>query len=194
MAPERRYDAAIKAGLEGNSMVTTTDRFRRARWRLVALAAVLLSLLAAPGASAATETYAVGGYEIWPTAYAATFVGTTRDPAGAWGGWRATIEHSGVISPTGSISGGRAELLLTDRSSIRATVSGGTVTLVGGSETECAAMTHEVSADLVDVVRGGRSTVGTGTLSATLVHYRAWVFGRCLTYSASVDGTIALTF
>jgi hypothetical protein len=175
-------------------MTAISVRFGFGRWRIVALAVALLSLVAAPTASAATETYAIGGYEIWPTPYAATFVGTTRDAVGAWGGWRATIDHSGVISPTGSISGGRAELLLTDRSSIRAAVSGGTVTLVAGSETECAAMTHEVSANLVDVVRGGRSAIGTGTLAATLVHHRAWVFGRCLTYSASVNGTISLTF
>ena len=163
--------------------------------RLVAaVASLLLFLVPAPTASAATDVYAIAGYEVWPTAYVATFVGTTRDPAGSWGGWRASIEHSGVISPTGSISGGSAELVLADTSTIRARVAGGSVTLVAGSETDCAAMTHQVDGALVDVVRGGRSTVGTGTLTATLVHYRAWLFGRCLTYSASVDGTIALTF
>ena len=167
--------------------------------RVVVAASLLLSLVVAPSVSAtsdvaASDVYAIGGYEVWPTPYVATFLGTTRDAAGSWGGWRASIEHSGVISPSGWISGGSAELILADTSTIRATVAGGSVTLVAGSETECAAMTHQVVGSLVDVIRGGRSTVGTGTLTATLVHHRTWLFGRCLTYSASVDGTITLTF
>lgn len=168
------------------------NRFGRARAAI--LAGLVMSAVAAPAASAATETYSIGGYEVWPTAYVATFVGTTRDAAGGWGGWRATIHHSGVISPTGWISGGSADVYLSELSAIRGTVAGGTVSLVAGSETECADMTHQVEASLVDVIRGGRSSIGTGTLSALLVHHRAWFFGRCLTYSASVQGTISLTF
>ena len=34
---------------------------------------------------------------------------------------------------------------------------------------------------------------GTGTLDATLTHYRTKIFGQCLTYSASVRGSLSLT-
>jgi hypothetical protein len=41
-------------------------------------------------------------------------------------------------------------------------------------------------------VRGLRD--GAGTVSAVLTHYRTRILGYCVTYSASVAGTITLTF
>jgi hypothetical protein len=35
---------------------------------------------------------------------------------------------------------------------------------------------------------------GSGTFSATLTHYRHRLFGSCVTYGASVTGSISLTF
>ena len=34
---------------------------------------------------------------------------------------------------------------------------------------------------------------GTGSFSATLVHYRAQLFGRCITYWATIRGLTELT-
>ena len=34
---------------------------------------------------------------------------------------------------------------------------------------------------------------GSGTFRTTLTHYRRSVFGRCVTYGASVRGTLSLT-
>ena len=33
---------------------------------------------------------------------------------------------------------------------------------------------------------------GTGTFAATLTHYRMEIFGHCVTYSASVSGSLSL--
>jgi hypothetical protein len=33
---------------------------------------------------------------------------------------------------------------------------------------------------------------GTGTFAATLTHYRTKVFGSCVTYSASISGSLSL--
>jgi len=177
---------------------------RRGSWKRLLVFGALLASLAAPGGAIAaaastttvttTTTYSISGLEVWPTPYAATFVGTAQSDTGTWGGWRARIDHSGVISPTGWIGGGYAELFSGDLTTVRGTFSGGTITLIGGSETECVTMTHAVSGTLVDVVRPGVIGAGTGTLTATLTHYRLWVFGRCITYSASASGSIALTF
>jgi hypothetical protein len=35
---------------------------------------------------------------------------------------------------------------------------------------------------------------GSGTFSATLTHFRHRVFGICITYAASVNGTLTLSF
>jgi hypothetical protein len=35
---------------------------------------------------------------------------------------------------------------------------------------------------------------GTGNFDVTLTHYRRGIFGRCVTYGASVAGTLTLTF
>ena len=33
---------------------------------------------------------------------------------------------------------------------------------------------------------------GTGTFAATLTHYRTKIFGYCVTYSASISGSLSL--
>ena len=42
-------------------------------------------------------------------------------------------------------------------------------------------------------VGSGAARRGTGTLNATLTHYRTKFFGHCVTYSASVRGSLSLT-
>jgi hypothetical protein len=68
----------------------------------------------------------------------------------------------------------------------------GTVTQVSGFR-GCTNQRFAVYGELNGVgVDGG---TGTGTFSATLTHYRAniWLVG-CVVYSASISGTVSLTF
>jgi hypothetical protein len=68
----------------------------------------------------------------------------------------------------------------------------GTVTQLSGFS-GCTNQQFAVKGDLIGVgVYGG---TGTGKFSATLTHYRAnlWFVG-CIVYSASISGTVSLTF
>lgn len=69
---------------------------------------------------------------------------------------------------------------------------GGTVSQLSGFS-RCTNQRYLVQGGLSGVGVGGGS--GTGTFSATLMHYRAniWFVG-CVVYSASVSGTVSLTF
>ncbi len=45
---------------------------------------------------------------------------------------------------------------------------------------------------VLDDVGSGAARRGTGTLNATLTHYRTKIFGHCVTYSASISGSLSL--
>ena len=67
----------------------------------------------------------------------------------------------------------------------------GTVRQLSGF-TGCASQRYAVHG-VLDNVGSGAARRGTGTLDATLTHYRTKIFGQCLTYSASVRGSLSLT-
>ena len=156
------------------------------------MALVLISLLV-PGAARASnqEIYSLSGYEVWFTPTVGSFVGTASGADGAPAGWQAAIEHSVVISPTGTISGGWATMYRTDGVQVGGYFTGGSIELVNDGA-GCTAETHVVHGTLGNVWRSNSPAVTTGELEGTLVHYRAWIFGQCITYSASVTATITL--
>ncbi len=104
------------------------QRHRSARARLALLAALVVQLVV-PGLArgAAFETYSVTGYEVWFTPTVGTFVGTGGGSAGTLSAWHSSIEHSVVISPTGTITGGWATLYRLDGVRISGYFSDGTV-------------------------------------------------------------------
>ena len=67
----------------------------------------------------------------------------------------------------------------------------GTVRQLSGF-TGCASQRFAVHG-VLDKVGSSAARRGTGTLDATLTHYRTAIFGQCLTYSASVSGSLSLT-
>jgi hypothetical protein len=68
--------------------------------------------------------------------------------------------------------------------------TGGTVTQLSGF-TGCANQRYGVNGVLGDMGFGSARS-GTGTFVATLTHHRTEVFGHCVTYSASVRGSLSL--
>ena len=175
-------------------MERTGRRTRRAA-ALVLLAAIVGLYAGAPGPARATEveSYQLDGYEVFYSPTRAMFAGTSGDGLGGVSAWYSSIDHSLVISPSGAITGGWAVLHRPDGVRIGGWFSGGDVVLVDDGP-GCTTEAHSVEGALVSVTRSDTGAVGSGVFRATLLHHRAWLFGTCISYSASVSGSIELTF
>ena len=186
--------AATARGISrGGSM-----RHYRSRTRLtLAIASGLVAalVLSQSALAAVSATYKFAGVEVWATHTVGTFVGAAVGSAGDGATWRAAIEHTVQTQPSGSITGGYAELVTTDLTRIRGDFSKGTLTLISIGSGACGNLTHKVWGKLVRVTRSDRAgAIGTGRLVGKLVHYRIMVFGNCIAYSASAKGTFYLNF
>jgi hypothetical protein len=165
------------------------------RW--IILLAAALALLVAPATAAAAQTYSdtISGYEYAFTSTDGRFAGTA---SGALpGSWNADVQHTALClscTPTPTITGGSFSLVTT-RNGFPALVSGdfvgGTVqvTNVGSN---CSNQTFAVDGILGNVGWWSPGS-GTGTFRATLTHFRHSILGKCVTYGASVRGTLTLT-
>ena len=160
--------------------------------RKVLLALVLaLALAAAPQAAlAASYTDSIVGVEIYATSTLGVFTGSASgDLPGAW---YAAVQHTPLSgSPqTATITGGSFKLRTTDgETTVLGAFTGGSVTQTGGFS-DCANQTYAVIGDLAI----SAPATGTGSFSAVLTHYRAIIFGRCVTYAASVVGQVTLDY
>jgi hypothetical protein len=70
--------------------------------------------------------------------------------------------------------------------------TGGTVQVINRGA-NCTNQTFDVDGILGHVGRW-YSGSGTGRFSVILTHYRHRIFGSCVSYAASVNGTLSLTF
>jgi hypothetical protein len=164
------------------------------RWRgwmvpVVAAAALVISPATAIAAPASSDS--VSGLEYAATSAQGRFAGIA---SGALpGAWSVTVDHT-PLGTSAAITGGDFHL---------ATRRGGTLTVVTGDFTAgtvrqlsgftgCASQRYAVHG-VLGKVGAGAARRGTGTLDATLTHYRTTIFGQCLTYSASVRGSLSLT-
>jgi hypothetical protein len=165
------------------------------RW--IILLAAALTLLMAPATAAAAQTYSdtVSGYEYAFTSTDGRFAGTA---SGALPGtWNADVRHTALCrscTPTARITGGSFSLV-TARNGVPALVAGdfvgGTVQLMNVGA-NCSNETFAVDGILGHVGWWSAGS-GTGRFRATLTHYRHSILGRCVTYGASVRGTLTLT-
>jgi hypothetical protein len=166
---------------------------RMIRALIIAMAMVAIAGLASPAASAATTyTDTVKGTEVGFTSTQGSFAGyASGDLPGTWA---ATINHT-VLSPNATITGGSFTLdtvIGWSPKTINGTFAyGGTVTKTYQA-TGCGIQRYAVRDRLVNVGTNGGS--GTGYVSATLTHYRTSVLGHCIAYSATINGTVTLTF
>ena len=154
------------------------------------LAALLLgSILAAQVAVVAAATsvnYQVRGVEVYATSTRGVFTGVAW-AADDYAGWYAVVDHTAFdAARSATITGGTFELNGHQRNVSGTFDPGGTV-LLREAAPGCGREVFDVDGTMTLV--GG----GSGVFDATLVHYRRSVFGRCITYGATVSGTAALT-
>jgi hypothetical protein len=156
---------------------------------LAAAAAVIIG----PGSAVAATTYSdtISGYEYAATSTQGSFAGTA---SGALPGtWSATVDHT-PLGTYAKITGGDFHLA-TYLNGAAATVTGefttGTVRQFSGF-TGCVNQQYAVNGTLGDVGFGSSGT-GAGSFAGTLTHYRTKILGYCVTYSASITGSLTLT-
>ena len=165
--------------------------------RLIILLVAVLTLLVTSATAAAAQTYSdtISGYEYAFTSTDGRFAGTA---SGALpGAWNADVQHTPLClscTTTATITGGSFSLATT-HNGFPALVSGafvgGTVQVTNAGST-CSNQTFAINGILGNV-GWWSSGNGSGTFTATLTHYRHSVFGSCVTYGASVRGTLSLT-
>lgn len=162
------------------------------RTRSISIALGLALALGFPATAAAstTITYAIAGVETAATETSGTFAGVAV-ASDDYGTWLATIDHArlSTSSPwTTSITGGpfRYDGVVRD---ITGTFTGGTLTQKTGFR-GCMTQTFDVSGTMTLTAPSS----GRGEFTATLTHYRKWVpGGGCVTFAASVSGTVTFT-
>lgn len=159
----------------------------------MALAAVAVMQTAA---LAASYSDAVSGVEIYATSTEGQFAGQASGDLPGY--WYADVIHTPLSgSPeTAAITGGSFYLSTTvhnQPSLVTGLFSGGSVVQTGGFA-GCTNQTYSVTGNLTDVGLYGKRHAGTGTFAAVLTHYRYEAYGYCLTYAASIAGTVNLAF
>lgn len=164
------------------------------RQALLILALAVLVLCAAGSAAAAqSHVDAISGHEYFFTSTDGKFAGTA---SGALSGyWNADVQHTplcGPCTPTATITGGSFELLHGVSTLVTGDFTGGSVQVTNGGA-GCTNQTFAVNGVLGNV-GPWYSGAGSGLFSATLTHYRRSILGSCITYAASVAGTLTLTF
>ena len=168
------------------------------RLRTITLIGVATLALAAPAGALAAQTYSdtISGHEYYYTSTDGKFAGTA---SGALpGDWNADVQHTKLClscTPTGTITGGSfslAAILHGIPTLLTGKFTGGTVQVINKGA-NCTNQTFAVNG-ILGSVGPWYSGHGSGTFTATLTHYRTSIFGSCVTYGASVKGTLSLSF
>jgi hypothetical protein len=156
-----------------------------------ALAAVVF-FSATSSALAQTFNDTIRGHEYFFTSTDGRFAGTA---SGALpGAWNADVRHTPLClscTPTATITGGSFSLA-TGYTLVTGSFTGGTVQVINRG-TNCTNQTFDVEGILGNVGRWYTGS-GSGRFSAILTHYRHRLLGSCVSYAASVAGTLSLTF
>jgi hypothetical protein len=165
-----------------------------ARRRAVLPLTLALLLVSASVANAATTyTDTIVGIEYAATPTVGSFAGLAEGDLP--GVFNVQVVHT-VLDQTATITGGTFVLLtsLADvPTAISGTFGGGTVTQLDKNTHPCRDQHYAVSGSLANVGVGGAGT-GTGSFNATLTHYRTRIEGQCVTFFATITGSVALTF
>jgi hypothetical protein len=163
---------------------------------VVVTATALAALPAAAQAAPASTTFRIQGAEVAFTSTRGTFVGRGAGNAGDRSAWKAVVDHTPLSSLPASITGGRFTMTtlspaLTPDFVVGA-FTGGTISVVNPG-LGCTNQTYDVSGD-VGGVTTSTTAGGTGSFDVLLTHYRVRLFGRCVSYAATVTGTASFTY
>jgi hypothetical protein len=164
----------------------------------IGVAAATLALSSVAAAAPASTSFAMVGYEYAFTSTVGSFAGTGSGDAGDKAAWNATVYHDPLGSTPAYITGGSVTITTlspgghVDYVKGTLTYHGGTITTVN-SGANCTNQQYLVTGAVQDVTTRTTSG-GSGTFAVTLTHHRYWLFGRCLTYSASVKGTASFIY
>ena len=151
--------------------------------------------LATPGVATAATTYtdSVYGFEYSATSTQGKFTGTAYGALP--GAWAATVNHE-VLNPSGAVTGGDMSLataLTGTPTLVDGDVTGGAVTRNNLGSTGCVNQYYGVYLTLGNVTANGAGN-WWGSFGGTLTHHRRSVFGTCVTYSATINGTLTVSF
>ena len=160
-------------------------------WMVPVVAAAALIISPAAAIAATTSSDSISGLEYAATSAQGRFLGIA---SGALpGAWSVTVDHT-PLGTSAAITGGDFHLVTRLDGTLTAVTgdfTGGMVRQLSGFA-GCASQQYAVHGVLGDVGSGSVRR-GTGTFAATLTHYRTKIFGHCVTYSASVSGSLSLT-
>jgi hypothetical protein len=181
------------------------------------LAATLLSSLAlavvgTTSVSATSHETVVSGFEMYATSTEGRFSGTATGQGqnGLWGAWSIVVDHT-TLDPCGQastvpcawVTGGSFALAVTSPTveyvtgtfnpQDRLSVPGADGISVLQAGWNCTTQEFKITDGLSHVGTGSQPS-GSGRFVGYLWHHRHWVFGRCLTYAATVQGNVVLEF
>ena len=157
---------------------------------------IAVCFIAAANAAAATHRDSVAGAEYRATSTDGRFAGAASGELP--GTWKADVHHTALCiscSSTATITSGSFTLAtIVDGlpALFRGSFSGGTVQVIKPGA-DCTNQKFAVDG-LLSRVHGRVAGTGGGTFTATLTHYRHSIFGRCVTYAASIRGTLDIGF
>jgi hypothetical protein len=166
------------------------------RLRTITLVGIVMLAIVAPSGALAAQTYGdtISGHEYYATSTDGRFAGNA---SGALpGDWNADVQHTKLClscTPTARITGGSFALatpLNGVPTLVTGSFSGGTIQVIDRGA-DCTNQTYAVNGILSSVGPWYRGR-GSGAFDVILTHYRTWIFGSCVTYGASVTGTLSL--
>ena len=162
---------------------------------LAGLGVLLAIAFAVPAAAAATglsTAYAVAGIETSiPTNNTSTFAGAALGSGGDTAVWKSSVVHQALSNcPFGSntscaITGGFFSLASSSGARLTGSFTSGSVTPVS-QQTPCGKQVFGIAGALA-------TTSGPASFTARLTHYRTLLFGTCITYFATIAGSLQLS-
>ena len=165
------------------------------RRQALLILALAVFVLCTAGSAAAAQSYAdaISGHEYFFTSTDGKFAGSASGSLS--GHWNADVQHTplcGSCTPTATITGGSFQLLHGLSTLITGDFTGGSVQVTNPGA-GCTNQTFAVNG-VLGSVGPWYSGNGGGLFSVTLTHYRVSILGSCISYAASVAGTLTLTY
>jgi hypothetical protein len=154
--------------------------------------AAVAAVIAAPASANATQTlptYRVSGVETGvPQGETSPFAGVAFSLTAGGAVWSASVDHTALsgcteTSESCTITGGSFQLLSLHGAITGTFIEGGTIT------PERNILPDSCLNEKYDVAGSLTTNLGPAEFDVVLTHYQVRLFGRCVTYFATVSGT-----